>query len=439
MAASLAPLALVLACVVAPAVAEAQYRRAFDDRVSWSPAEGQDGVEFSARIKIVHDVYFGDPIIRHIAGEYQLGRFAVVKGQHVPLHGLSDAQRKRLTPRTLDVCYDIEANDAVVSTLCEGNVPSSAMSGSPPWSKLFPPLGASEAKALMKTGYRIMNVRITRAGGHDLSALGAGARRMEVRVVDGGEGFGWEVVEYRRDQNTVWVRFRDGRTESFDVCGGEEPFAADAGSAAPDDATVNAACARPGYEVSGAPQARCARMLIACTLAMLRENGERTGLSVTDVIIDQRPSPNAPWTRRVQPCTSMAVAEIVGLDPCTTYDVRMRSVCDDGSVSAWVAPFQMKTACPAPSKLSFGAAGPTSVVVRYLRPNGACHQSGRETLDLAYAPRRSGTWTTVSHAGGPLTLSGLTPGTKYKARMRLRYPNGATSAWTREASFETAR
>jgi fibronectin type III domain protein/type IX secretion system substrate protein len=126
-----------------------------------------------------------------------------------------------------------------------------------------------------------------------------------------------------------------------------------------------------------------------------------------------------------------------GLNPCTTYQWRVKANCGGGNSSYWTNPSTFTTLCvnycTAPTWLSTTNITQSSATLNWDPVNGALGYS------IQYHAE-NGSWITVP--GGPFnqtwyTLNGLQPGTSYEWRVKSHCANGTYSAWSSIAYFTT--
>ena len=135
-----------------------------------------------------------------------------------------------------------------------------------------------------------------------------------------------------------------------------------------------------------------------------------------------------PWTG--------TLLNIIGLQPGTTYEWRVRSNCSYGNYSPWseIESFTtLGTACHKPTGLSTTNITDTSATFTWSPVSGAVSYSVQIRLPNGY-------WTFVS--GSPFTdttatVNDLSPGTSYAWRVRSNCGSGYHSYWTSPTDFTT--
>lgn len=421
---------LPLALAAGLAQAAGKYEKRAEVQVRWEPPAGQDGVSFSARVLLKHDVFFGDPLELHLAGKYELGEYAVYKGQRYELGALSAQQRARLTPNTIDICYELTAGDAVIATRCPRLLLSSDMPGSSSWGSFIPGLSAEQAKAQFKAGYQFANVRITAYGGGDLSVLAG--------LTPSGSAPA-SPVEPTASAHTP--RGTGGLAAQPYVPPPPVPEPGPPPSAPfglPDGGAPRWPCVNPGFRREG-PAGNCARFSSFSQPPSLMTDGttvRQLGLAVKQLTFEYRREDELVFRAQTHP-PLMASMAISGLRSCSEYRVRLRASCEDGSQSPWTDELAVRTACPPPMEVSVRAVSKTSADLGYLVPNEPlCTRHEQWSFEVEVKPHGQG-WALRSHSGGPLTLDQLTPGTHHQVRMRTVFPHGARSEWSDIATFRT--
>lgn len=122
------------------------------------------------------------------------------------------------------------------------------------------------------------------------------------------------------------------------------------------------------------------------------------------------------------------------LEPGTTYEVRVRTLCADESFSEYstTQQFTSLSFCTTPQGLNI-VSSTTTAQVQW------SFVAGISTYTLAFRIKNSGApWTNVN-VGNALnfTLTNLAPGQVYELRLRGRCSNGALSGWTPIVEFAT--
>ena len=126
-----------------------------------------------------------------------------------------------------------------------------------------------------------------------------------------------------------------------------------------------------------------------------------------------------------------------GLLPSTTYRAFVRAVCGAGNNSTWVASNVITTtvACPAPTAAVLTAINGFGATLNWT--NGASETQWEYLVlpSAATAPTAASAGTVVTTK--PVTFSGLTPVTGYRAYIRANCGAGGVSLWLQSAIFTT--
>lgn len=449
-------LGVFIACLLAPGVVHAQKRQmktVGEAPVRWEPPDGEDGLAFSGLARVTLDVFFGEPTEKHIAGKWVPGPYAVYRGQRVDLAGVPEAVKKKLGPSMVDLCYDLQSSGRVVSTKCQGMVMDSDMAGSPNWSKMFPGLSASEAKDLYRSGFEIVNIRITKVHGTRLSLLepylgaseAAGDTPPPPETT--GDGIDWRSILYDRDGDTLRLKHDDGRVETLTCRPQSEPEpdplpAPIVDETDPDSDKVSDKCPVPGVGFrTMLPGPYCKFMTAACSTAAHTMDGDtyrQLGINTETVVFQFRRKGSQTWDTRAAGCGPLVQQSMGELRACAEYEVRSRALCQGGIVSRWSGITTLRTDCPEPVTPTLAQARKTSLDLSVRRPAGQCRELSGDVYDVQWA-KVGEAWKTLNGTPAPFTLDGLDPNARYKVRVKRRDRHGAESEWSREQQFSTTR
>ena len=124
-----------------------------------------------------------------------------------------------------------------------------------------------------------------------------------------------------------------------------------------------------------------------------------------------------------------------GLEPETTYSIKVRPLCDENLWSEAIEVTTLK-ACPVPTNLSISGITSISAVVSW--------EGEADSYELQYMPsidndanKDAIEWTTITDAVSPCTLSNLESGTSYVVKVKSVCGENSESAWSQEESFTT--
>ncbi|RYU95211.1 fibronectin type III domain-containing protein [Emticicia agri] len=129
---------------------------------------------------------------------------------------------------------------------------------------------------------------------------------------------------------------------------------------------------------------------------------------------------------------------LIGLSPNTTYQWRVKTICELGSPSAYIGGTNFTTICPMPWALSNYSVASTSISLGW-----ECNEQNA-LFEVQYKPTNSSTWTTITNIqsdgngyGGNVTLTELSPNTPYQWRVRTTCSSGSPSAYIGGTNFTT--
>ena len=116
---------------------------------------------------------------------------------------------------------------------------------------------------------------------------------------------------------------------------------------------------------------------------------------------------------------------LTGLSTANTYEVQVKAVCGVGSESAWTASAEFQPVCNAPTALAVTARTQNSATFSWTSTESAWR--------LQYKAEGDTDWSEENVAANPFTLTGLTAGTTYQAKIQ----SACGSAFTDAVSFTT--
>ena len=179
------------------------------------------------------------------------------------------------------------------------------------------------------------------------------------------QGTGWKQVSYEREGQILRLKHPDGRVEEFELCGG-----ADLGPD-PDAAKISDKCKMPEGRVDG-EGAWCLKLTSKCPSS--------TG---TMMVVQTRALGAKEWIPRAQPCSAGGLT-VDGLKPGADYEVRGRTLCNDGTVSAWTRVTDVATKELGAPALVLEEARPRSLIVS-VRTDAACPAPEGLRSEVSYA------------------------------------------------------
>lgn len=444
------------------ATGQNKYRTVFQEPVNYVPPAGaKNDAAFSVTVKVVLDVFFGDATEQHIAGNYKPGDHVIYKGTRISTAGLPQSVKDKIKISSVDIAYDIQnKNGDIVSTKTQGTVLSFDMAGSPSWKDVFPGLSAEQAKQLYRDGFKIVNVRVTRANVtlpnlDEYMGTGTGAGGGSTGTGSGGQ-VNWEQVGYAKDGNKVLIRHANGSITTHIICGSEEGGGAGGGNTNTGGGSGNGNvptskdCITPN--ISADASTYCIKFKWSGCVNLgktMREDGTMPGVvpEYEYVIIQYRKQGDPNWKSLkghggcVIPNSQLIEG---GLEPCTRYEYRIQAFCENGTASAVSTSGSITTACPPPSTVRVTGVTANTATLSLLISYGtnaifgnACHKTGYEVYVVEYSADGGMTWSSFDYQGGGLKISGLKPNTNYRARIKTKFPNGKFSVYTSVVNFKT--
>ncbi len=420
------------------------YTKVVEERVTWEPGAGKNGPAMTVLIRIKHDAFFGDANESYIAGKYELGSYVMYKGQRINTASLPEEVKAKIKFNSVNICFDIKSKETgkIVSTKCKGTVMGSDFPGSPNWDKMFPGLSADQAKALYKSGYDIVNIRVTELS-YSLPNLDPylnGAVPGNTPVTN--QPLSWQTVGYAKKGDTIFIRFSDGRIEKQVICGSSTGTQGGGSADGETLVTGNSNCPPPSFGLDGSPKNYCVSFIWSCPAITNQMNGNefrQLGFTYNYTLFEYRKEGDLTWkSDKRNGCGVIERYSIFGLEPCTRYEVRMRASCSNGAMSDYSNIFRFETACTIPGTISFPQITSNSAEINYRVQGSDCYKNGYEVTIVEYTTNGM-QWNELEHKGGKLTLGSLQPGTRYRVRLKTRYPNGKFSRYSTEESFTTLK
>ncbi|HPZ04138.1 MAG TPA: fibronectin type III domain-containing protein, partial [Bacteroidales bacterium] len=126
---------------------------------------------------------------------------------------------------------------------------------------------------------------------------------------------------------------------------------------------------------------------------------------------------------------------IIGLQPSTVYEVRVKSLCDNDEESGYTTPVSFTTSAPP-------CVAPTNLAISNVSSTGATATwtaGGSETSwEIEYKTTAATTWTTQVVSAPTYTMTGLQPSTAYEVKVKSLCGTGVESDYTTVVSFTTA-
>ncbi len=170
------------------------------------------------------------------------------------------------------------------------------------------------------------------------------------------------------------------------------------------------------------------------------------GMTITGYELQWRTSSDVDWTTVTGIASTATGYTITGLQPQTTYEVRVRAVFGT-TAGAWSEPITASTTPatgstdPPPSNrpaLSAPSAGASSITVTWTAPATTESITGYE---LQWRSSSETNWTTVTGIASTATgytIAGLHPQTTYEVRVRVAFATIA-GAWSESITASTTR
>nr|MCR5241362.1 fibronectin type III domain-containing protein [Prevotella sp.] len=125
-----------------------------------------------------------------------------------------------------------------------------------------------------------------------------------------------------------------------------------------------------------------------------------------------------------------------GLEPETTYSIKVRPSCDENLWSEAIEVTTLK-ACPVPTNLSISDITSISAVVSWEGEADSYELQYMRYVDNDANRDEASSWTTKTNAVSPCTLTNLESGTSYVVKVKSVCGEHSESAWSQDVSFTT--
>lgn len=138
--------------------------------------------------------------------------------------------------------------------------------------------------------------------------------------------------------------------------------------------------------------------------------------------------------------SQMMKYNLTGLDPCTSYEIRIQRSCGNGIRSDYSNIIPFKTACPAPLNINATDIKKDMATIESARQMfiNYCSPKPISFVRVAEFKTDNTDWEKVfCVSGSPCKLFNLKPSTTYRVRMRFKYSTGSYSEYSNEISFKT--
>ncbi|MFY7652366.1 MAG: fibronectin type III domain-containing protein [Chitinophagaceae bacterium] len=445
---------------------QGKYYKKVEEIVSWQPPTNTiSGSSFTATIRIVHDVFFGDATEQHVIGRFKLGSTVIYKNQVINTSNLPEDVIKKFKLNSAKIAYDIKNNqNEIVCTKTIGNVIDIDMAGSPAWSKIFPGLTAEQAKDLFKSGYSIVNVRILDASVSipNLDAYVTGkttAQNTPTTPNNTTTNNYWEEVAYQRNGDTIFINKSNGQKTYFIVC--KENTSNNTNSYQPNGGSndlPNLPIATNYYipRFSAESASYCLKFKwTACpnlgkSITIMPDGSINQDLQpeIAYVIIQYRKKGDLVWTtlKGNGNCVIPFSAYIEpNVEPCTVYEYRGMAVYENKTMSEMSGVGNISTQCFAPFNLRAENVSVNTLSLNFrvqmsstgsIFLNSDCNTKGKETYVVEYSSNGM-QWESFEYVNGKLVIQNLQPATNYQVRVRSKYANNKLSAYSNVITVQT--
>jgi len=206
---------------------------------------------------------------------------------------------------------------------------------------------------------------------------------------------------------------------------------------------IAAGCPLQDLSISNGPSMNCVqlRWIRQSTIQYNEKSGEiRTDKLSEQFILSYKKAADLYWKELKLSYYQMGY-NLTGLDPCTSYEVKLQRVCDNNMRSDYSNTIQFTTGCPVPGSVKADQISKTSAQISSMFSPGVNVCSAQRpayTIHIEYATP-GGTWQTVISNPGPGSsmLFNLQSQTSYRVRVRYEYKTGIFSKYANEINFKT--
>lgn len=207
--------------------------------------------------------------------------------------------------------------------------------------------------------------------------------------------------------------------------------------------TISRDCPLQDMSISNGPSMNCVqlRWLHQSTIQYNEKSGEiRTNNLPEQFVLSYKKASDPVW-REIKVSHYQMGYNLTGLDPCTSYEVKLQRDCGNGMRSDYSNTLRINTRCPAPGSVKADQVTTNSAHIGSIFSPGVnvCStQRPSYTIHIEYAAP-GGNWQTVTSrpGAGSSMLYNLQSQTSYRVRVRFEYGHQLFSAYSNEIQFTT--
>lgn len=197
-------------------------------------------------------------------------------------------------------------------------------------------------------------------------------------------------------------------------------------------------CTPPGVGLNGSACSNSAAFMMSAVTYLNQITPELSQIAYYQEFEMLYREVNSPSWNSLKVYKAFGEFRIFGLEPCTKYELKSRTICSATESSSLSNSLFFETACDKPTNLEITQVTTDEASVNYRSfVTGFCGASDSYTAEIQYR-ETNGVWQSIyCSKGQACKLYLLTPGTKYSVRVRFKYDLNKYSDFTNEVSFTT--
>lgn len=206
-------------------------------------------------------------------------------------------------------------------------------------------------------------------------------------------------------------------------------------------------CPTYGFKLSNKPTPSCVSLewwSLSTKTNMISSDGtfsQSQEPEAKSFIIEYKKQNDLVWKNVTHNNSGRNIRLLDNLDACTNYEVRLTTVCDNGTTSNPTTIIAFKTDCSKPNPFTIENITSKSAQLKWgIQSSNArypCPADNSRIKGIEYKSP-NGSWNeTFCDSGSPCVLNALQSKTTYRVRARYKYPNNIYSEYTNEVSFTT--
>lgn len=166
----------------------------------------------------------------------------------------------------------------------------------------------------------------------------------------------------------------------------------------------------------------------------------RTDNSPDNFVLSYKRSDDLIWSEK-EVIGNQIRYNLVGLDPCTKYEIKIQRNCGNGERSKPTIPLECNTTCSGVSQIQAVYSTSTEIKLRYflrINMNTCSNNAIKKRIAFEYKSQADISWSIAEfNMGTAPILKMLKPNTSYMIRAKVLYPNNKYSTYSTAVSIKT--